>query len=87
MEVLANQLGVNVGDIADFELNLFDAQKASLGGARSEFLHSARLDNQATCFIATKALAYHVESGGLADDGDVSLIILFDHEEIGSASA
>lgn len=52
-----------------------------------EFVHSARLDNHATCFVATKALATHAMSELLEDDTDVSMITLFDHEEIGSSSA
>lgn len=67
----------------DFELNLFDVQKAALGGARSEFIHSARLDNLASCFMAVQALVEHSPEG----DSDISLVALFDHEEVGSSSA
>jgi len=87
MDLLASELGVDKKDIADFELNLFDCQPASLGGIKSEFLNSARLDNQATCFVSSEALAQYVENGGLDNDEDISLIALFDHEEIGSQSA
>ena len=87
MDLLATNLGIEKKDIADFELNLFDTQPASLGGIKSEFLNSARLDNQATCFVASEALAQYVENGGLENDEDISLIALFDHEEIGSQSA
>ena len=87
MDLLATNLGIDKKDIADFELNLFDTQPASLGGIKSEFLNSARLDNQATCFVASEALAQYVENGGLENDEDISLIALFDHEEIGSQSA
>ena len=87
MDLLASNLGIDKKDIADFELNLFDTQPASLGGIKSEFLNSARLDNQPTCFVASEALAQYVENGGLENDEDISLIALFDHEEIGSQSA
>jgi aspartyl aminopeptidase len=87
MDLLASNLGIDKKDIADFELNLFDTQPASLGGIKNEFLNSARLDNQATCFVAMEALAQYVENGGLGNDEDISLIALFDHEEIGSQSA
>lgn len=87
LEILANELGVDVGQIADFELSLFDVQKAALGGAFSEFVHSARLDNLASCFLALQALLEHVADGRLDNDEEISMICLYDHEEVGSSSA
>ena len=87
LEVLAAELGVQVSDIADFELCLFDIQKAALGGAFSEFIHSARLDNLASCFMAVQALLDHVQAGNVENDKDISMIVLYDHEEVGSGSA
>jgi aspartyl aminopeptidase len=88
LQMIAQELNTKVENIIDFELNLFDVQKASLGGAFSEFVHSARLDNLASCFIAIEALIqYTSEEGSLDSDKDISLIALFDHEEIGSDSA
>lgn len=76
--------------IADFELSLFDTQPAALCGGRNEFLLSARIDNLVSCFLATEALAQHaaaVDAVGAADERDVSLIALFDHEEAGRPHA
>ena len=87
LQMVAQELDIDVKDIADFELNLFDTQQAALGGAHSEFIHSARLDNLASCFIAVKALVEHVSEGEVANDEDVALVALFDHEEVGSGSA
>ena len=88
LQMLAAEMDVDVANIIDFELNLFDVQKASLGGAYSEFVHSARLDNLASCFMAVEGLVqYTSEEGALASDEDISLVALFDHEEIGSDSA
>ena len=42
---LAEAAGVNAEDIMDFEILLFDTQKACLGGINDEFIFSARLDN------------------------------------------
>mmetsp|Transcript_561 Transcript_561/g.865 ORF Transcript_561/g.865 Transcript_561/m.865 type:complete len:257 (-) Transcript_561:1683-2453(-) len=85
--MLASELDINVSNIADFELNLFDTQAASLGGIHSEFVHASRLDNLATCFLAVQALLDHAIEGKLENDEDISLIAMFDHEEVGSASA
>ena len=87
LRVLAEELGISACDIVDFELNLYDVQKAALGGASSEFIYSARLDNLASCFLAVQALVDHVESGSIESDSDVSMLVLYDHEEVGSNSA
>jgi len=87
LQLISEELGIPAVTIVDFELNLFDCQKASLGGAFNEFIHSARLDNLASCFLAVKALIEYVEEGMLDIDEDVSLVALFDHEEVGSNSA
>ena len=86
LQLLAIELDVSVNSIIDFELSLYDMQNASLGGAFSEFIHSARLDNLASCFLAVEGLAEHSVSGELDDDEDISLVALFDHEEVGSSS-
>lgn len=87
LDVLASELDVSTSDIIDFELNLFDVQKASLGGVYQEFIHSGRLDNLASCFMATQALIDYVNEDGLENDQDVSMIGLFEHEECGSSTA
>mmetsp|Transcript_123246 Transcript_123246/g.200512 ORF Transcript_123246/g.200512 Transcript_123246/m.200512 type:complete len:515 (+) Transcript_123246:2-1546(+) len=87
MGLLAEALQVNASDILDFELSMYDTQKASISGAGNEFLCSARLDDLAGCFVATQALIdYASDQTSIEDDVDVSLIALFDHEEVGSDS-
>jgi aspartyl aminopeptidase len=85
LEVIAKVIGAEVKQMVDMELNLYDVQPASLGGLASEFLYSARLDNLATVFCSIEALVAH--SADLSNDTDVSLVALFDHEEVGSQSA
>jgi aspartyl aminopeptidase len=87
LSLLAEELSCDVADIADFELSLYDTQKGAFNGLHSEFIASSRLDNLASCFVATEALASHVLSGGLNGDGMVSMVALFDHEEVGSTSS
>ena len=87
VSMLAEELGVPAESILDFECSLFDTQAAALSGVHSEFLVSSRLDNLASCFVATEALIEHAPSAeAIKDDPDVSLIALFDHEEVGSGS-
>mmetsp|Transcript_4997 Transcript_4997/g.10523 ORF Transcript_4997/g.10523 Transcript_4997/m.10523 type:complete len:485 (+) Transcript_4997:163-1617(+) len=86
LSLIAAELDVSESQISDFELALYDTQPACLGGPSEEFLYSARLDNQATCFAAAEALRRYASSPSLASDTYVSLAVLFDHEEVGSAS-
>ncbi|KAL7519681.1 hypothetical protein ACHAWX_004436 [Stephanocyclus meneghinianus] len=87
VQILASTLGIDTKDVVDFELNLFDVQPSSLGGIHSEFVHSSRLDNLASCFLSLRGLIDHVSNNGLENDSDISMIAMFDHEEVGSSSA
>jgi len=83
LDRIARELDITVNQIADFDLSLYDTQTAQVGGMNGEFLYSARLDNLATVFCAVESLAAH----DCSNDRDVSLIVCFDHEEVGSTSA
>jgi aspartyl aminopeptidase len=86
LEAIATKLECSVEEIIDFELNLYDTQPASLGGIGKEFLYSARLDNLATVFAAFESLTSYSQE--LPEDSqDISLVVAFDHEEVGSTSA
>jgi aspartyl aminopeptidase len=69
----------NVKQILGFELSLYDLQPASLVGLKQEFIASARLDNLLSCHAALEAV-----TGSRGSTNPV--IILNDHEEVGSAS-
>ncbi len=79
--LIAEAIEVPVERLVGHELMLFDLTPPAVGGQGNEFLFSARLDNLAMCHAAITALAS-------ADPADgISAIALFDHEEVGSASA
>ena len=85
LKMLAEAALCQPNEIADFELQLCDTQKASIGGARDEFVFSGRLDNLAMSYCSLRALENAaVES---IDVNGVMMIALFDHEEVGSSSA
>jgi len=86
LKLVASELGIQTKQIANFELGLFDCQPASLGGIKDEFLYSARLDNLGTCFVALESIIDYSKSDSVSLDDQVSVIALFDHEEIGSQS-
>lgn len=88
VELIASELDVKPEDVLDFEMILFDTQKACLGGLLNEFIFSARLDNLNMSFCATRGLIESVAGkSALDDESSIRLIALFDHEEIGSRTA
>jgi aspartyl aminopeptidase len=91
VSAIASHLGVPPADIVDFDLNVCDTQPGAVVGLEREFVASARLDNLAMSFCATQALidAFGGAAGAvaLASEPAVKAVALFDHEEVGSASA
>lgn len=88
IKLIASELSVKPEDVADFEIVLYDTQKACLGGMWDEFIFSARLDNLNSTYCATVGLIESVaDSSALKDESAIRLIALFDHEEIGSNTA
>jgi len=66
--------------VLDYDLTFYPSEPPRLIGAKNEMIASARLDNLLSCFGALKALC--------AAQGEVSsLVVLNDHEEVGSGTA
>ena len=68
------------GAVLDWELALFDLQPAAFVGWRREFIAAARIDNLLSCYTALAALCHGDGTGN-------RLVVLNDHEEVGSGSA
>ena len=85
LQRIAQELKIDVDQIADWDLSLYDAQPAALGGLHSEFLYSGRLDNLATVFCSITALCDHAQWHN-DEARHISLVCAFDHEEVGSTS-
>ena len=87
LSVLAKEIGCDVSAIMDFDLTLCDTQPAAIGGVAREFVFAPRLDNQMHCFTSIEALAAYAANADMVEaDPDVSMVFLFDHEEVGSES-
>lgn len=83
--LVAGELGLAAEDVLLHDLMLYDLTAPTLAGRNQEFLLSARLDDQAMCHAAVRALLDSCEG---AEDGEmIPLISLLDHEEVGSQSA
>ncbi|KAL9590960.1 MAG: hypothetical protein Q9203_000245 [Teloschistes exilis] len=88
VELIAQAAGVSSASIVDFELVLYDTQKACIGGLNDELIFSARLDNLGMSYCSTVGLINSLASpSALDEERSIRLISLFDHEEIGSETA
>lgn len=83
-EWLAGELGVPTADVLGWDLACFDVQPSSVLGRRDELLAAPRLDNLCSTFGALEALLALRWAPSSANPG---VIVLFDHEEVGSTSA
>lgn len=81
---LAGRLDVEPGAILSWDLMFHDLTPGSVLGDGGPFIASARLDNQLSCHAATHALLRAADGPSLAW---TPLMVLFDHEEVGSTSA
>ncbi|MCG8588542.1 MAG: M18 family aminopeptidase [Proteobacteria bacterium] len=89
-ELLASELkaqgiaDASADGILAFDLMTYDTQPSGRSGARGEFLHAPRLDNLASCHAAVSAL---LASASRALPPFTRVVVLYDHEEVGSRSA
>jgi aspartyl aminopeptidase len=83
-KLVADATGVAADRVVGHELMLYDLTPPALGGQAGEFIFSARLDNLAMCHAAISAIA---PMGRRGAEAAIAVIALFDHEEVGSASA
>jgi aspartyl aminopeptidase len=68
--------------VCDFELSFYDIQKAAFVGLNDEFYASARLDNLLSCYVGLSALTQ-----AFKQKKQNALLVLNDHEEVGSQTA
>jgi aspartyl aminopeptidase len=83
---LAERLEIPREDVLGWDVMTHDLTPARRIGRDGDLLASARLDNLATSFAATVALATSVADGLGTDSGCVPVVALFDHEEVGSTT-
>ncbi|WP_130863368.1 M18 family aminopeptidase [Bacilliculturomica massiliensis] len=81
-DFLADELGVPPEDILDFDLYVYNAEDGCLLGLRNEFLSAPRLDNLTSVMACLKGIT--AAGNGDVNGKSVSLIALYDNEEVGS---
>ena len=82
LDWLGGELGVKPERILSHELMFHDVQRPSIGGWNEEFLYAPRLDNLASCHAGLEALLADADTEMEA----TRAIVLYDNEEIGSAT-
>ncbi|KAL9124891.1 MAG: hypothetical protein Q9217_005828 [Psora testacea] len=82
VKAIAGELDIqDYGQIINWELELFDAQAAQLGGLDKEFIFAGRLDDKLCSFSAIEAL---IASSSHSSHSSLKVVGCFDDEEIGS---
>jgi aspartyl aminopeptidase len=80
LDYVAERAGVPTADVLSADLMTHDLTPSTVIGADNGLLSAPRLDNQASCYAALQALL------GADPRGFVPVLVLFDHEEVGSSS-
>ena len=84
-QFLEQRLGLESGSLLGWDAMLHDLTPSRLIGRDEEFLAAPRLDNLCSSFVALAALL-DVAAAEEAPE-TISMVALFDHEEVGSESA
>ncbi|MGI9612320.1 MAG: M18 family aminopeptidase, partial [Acidimicrobiales bacterium] len=87
---VAEGLGIDAGAIRSWDLMAFDTQPPAVVGRDGDMFASARIDNLVSAFCAIRALTSATAASSSGDGADLPylpVVVLYDHEEIGSESA
>jgi aspartyl aminopeptidase len=80
VDYVAERAGVAAADVLSADLMTHDLTPATVIGADASLLSAPRLDNQASCYAGMEALL------AAEPRGFMPVLVLFDHEEVGSSS-
>ncbi len=82
-DYVAERAGVEVGEIVSWDLMAYDTHAPAIVGRDGDMIASARIDNLFSTFCGVHALIEAADSPGAR----VPVLVLYDHEEVGSESA
>ncbi|AEF37570.1 MULTISPECIES: M18 family aminopeptidase [Mycobacteriaceae] len=80
---VAERAGVEPRDVLGFDLMTHDLAPSAVTGLGRDFVSAPRLDNQASCYAGLAAL---VAAATTTRSRYLPVLVLFDHEEVGSTS-
>ena len=80
IKLLASELDVEIEEIIDFDIFLYEYEKGCFTGANEEFISTGRLDNLSMYYSSVEALLDSDSKSG------ISIAVGFDNEEVGSST-
>lgn len=80
VQLLASELNVEIEEIIDFDIFLYEYEKGCFTGANEEFISTGRLDNLSMYYSSVEALLDSDSKSG------ISIAVGFDNEEVGSST-
>lgn len=80
VKIIAEQLNVDMNEIIDFDLYLYEYEKGSIIGLNEEFISSSRIDDLELVYAGLKAMISTESFKG------VNVLACFDNEEVGSST-
>ena len=80
LHLVADELQVDTGDIIDFDLLVYNTEKATTFGLNDEFISAGRLDDLSMVHAAIEAII------DVKDDNATCVAAIFDNEETGSGT-
>lgn len=80
VKIIAGQLNVDMNEIIDFDLYLYEYEKGSIIGLNEEFISSSRIDDLELVYAGLKAMISTESFKG------VNVLACFDNEEVGSST-
>ncbi len=86
---VASELGVDADDVTAWDVMTHDLTPPTIAGRDGDLLAAPRLDNLCSCWAAVHALVDADGADGASGASNTagpSMIVLFDHEEVGSGS-
>lgn len=80
LKMISEELNVDMKDILDFELYLYEFEKGCIMGLNNEFISSGKLDDLSMVHAAIKALSTSKPVNS------TNVMVCFDNEEVGSTT-
>ena len=80
LKEVCKETDIDINEIIDFDLYLYEYENGSLIGLNEEFISSSRLDNLTMAHASLKAL---LDSNG---NKGINVVAVFDNEEVGSST-
>ena len=80
--MVADLLGIDVSEVLDTELFLYNRMNGSIWGVHDEFFSSPKIDDLQCAFSALKAFITAEDS----ESSKIQMVALFDNEEVGSTT-